>query len=398
MLGQPISMLIPEVVGFRLTGKLPEGATATDLVLTVTQMLRQEGRGRQVCRILRPRPRPNWRSPTARRSATWRRNTARPAASSRSTPRRSAICASPAATRRASRWSRPMPRRRACGATPTRPTRCSPTCWSWTSARSSRRWPGRKRPQDRVSLSRCRGGVRQGTAAARRRHRQVAATVPVAGHELRAARRRRRDRRDHQLHQHLEPERDAGAGLRRQEGGRAGPQGQALGEDHRSRRAARWSPTIYAKAGLQTPISTRSASTWSAMAAPPASAIRGRCPTQIAEAIDRGKLAVCGGAVRQPQFRGPHPRRRCGPTIWPRRRWSSPTRWPARCRHDLTTEPLGEDNDGKPVYLRDIWPTNQEVDDDGRAAGHARDLPATLRQRVRRRRPNGSRSAAARPA
>jgi len=40
MLGQPIAMLIPDVVGFRLTGKLPEGATATDLVLTVTQMLR----------------------------------------------------------------------------------------------------------------------------------------------------------------------------------------------------------------------------------------------------------------------------------------------------------------------------------------------------------------------
>ena len=43
MLGQPISMLIPEVVGFRLTGKLKEGATATDLVLTVTQMLRKKG-------------------------------------------------------------------------------------------------------------------------------------------------------------------------------------------------------------------------------------------------------------------------------------------------------------------------------------------------------------------
>ncbi len=43
MLGQPISMLIPEVIGFRLTGALKEGATATDLVLTVTQMLRAEG-------------------------------------------------------------------------------------------------------------------------------------------------------------------------------------------------------------------------------------------------------------------------------------------------------------------------------------------------------------------
>ena len=43
MLGQPISMLIPEVVGFKLTGKLREGVTATDLVLTVTQMLRKKG-------------------------------------------------------------------------------------------------------------------------------------------------------------------------------------------------------------------------------------------------------------------------------------------------------------------------------------------------------------------
>ncbi|HET7789791.1 MAG TPA: aconitate hydratase AcnA [Gemmatimonadales bacterium] len=43
LLGQPISMLIPQVVGFRLTGKLAEGATATDLVLTVTEMLRKKG-------------------------------------------------------------------------------------------------------------------------------------------------------------------------------------------------------------------------------------------------------------------------------------------------------------------------------------------------------------------
>src|SRR5271154_2332151 len=43
MLGQPLSMLIPAVVGFRLHGRLPEGTTATDLVLTVTQMLRKKG-------------------------------------------------------------------------------------------------------------------------------------------------------------------------------------------------------------------------------------------------------------------------------------------------------------------------------------------------------------------
>ncbi|WP_245177454.1 aconitate hydratase [Geodermatophilus sp. DF01-2] len=43
MLGQPVSMLIPRVVGFKLTGELPDGATATDLVLTITEMLRQHG-------------------------------------------------------------------------------------------------------------------------------------------------------------------------------------------------------------------------------------------------------------------------------------------------------------------------------------------------------------------
>src|SRR5699024_1459885 len=43
MLGQPVSMLVPRVVGFKLTGKLPEGVTATDLVLTITEKMRKHG-------------------------------------------------------------------------------------------------------------------------------------------------------------------------------------------------------------------------------------------------------------------------------------------------------------------------------------------------------------------
>src|SRR5699024_4727757 len=43
MLGQPVSMLIPRVVGFKLSGEMPEGATATDLVLTITEKLREHG-------------------------------------------------------------------------------------------------------------------------------------------------------------------------------------------------------------------------------------------------------------------------------------------------------------------------------------------------------------------
>ena len=52
MLGQPVSMLIPDVVGFKLTGKLREGITATDLVLTVTQNVAQTWRGGEIRRIL----------------------------------------------------------------------------------------------------------------------------------------------------------------------------------------------------------------------------------------------------------------------------------------------------------------------------------------------------------
>ena len=70
MLGEPLSMLVPQVVGFKLAGELPEGATATDLVLTVTEILRQVGVVGQVRRVLRPRPRVARRSPTARRSGT----------------------------------------------------------------------------------------------------------------------------------------------------------------------------------------------------------------------------------------------------------------------------------------------------------------------------------------
>lgn len=56
MLGQPLYFVTPEVIGFKLTGSLAEGATATDLALTVTQILRKKRRGRQVRGILRTRP------------------------------------------------------------------------------------------------------------------------------------------------------------------------------------------------------------------------------------------------------------------------------------------------------------------------------------------------------
>jgi aconitate hydratase len=83
MLGQPIPMLIPEVIGFHLDGALPEGATATDLVLTVTQMLRKKGVVGKFVEFYGPGLATSpWK--TRRPSPTWPRNTAPPAASSRS--------------------------------------------------------------------------------------------------------------------------------------------------------------------------------------------------------------------------------------------------------------------------------------------------------------------------
>ena len=97
MLGQPISMLLPQVLGFKLDGELPEGATATDLVLTRHRDAARARRRRQVRRVLRPRPAHARASPTGRRSGTCRRSSARPARSSRSTRRRCATSSSRAA-------------------------------------------------------------------------------------------------------------------------------------------------------------------------------------------------------------------------------------------------------------------------------------------------------------
>jgi aconitate hydratase len=115
MLGQPVSMLIPEVVGMRLTGKLNEGVTATDLVLTVTQMLRKHGVVGKFVEFFGPGldnlPLPSM---------------APPAASSRSTRSPSTTCALPGATKAASRWSRLTAKLKACGGTAILRTQYSP--------------------------------------------------------------------------------------------------------------------------------------------------------------------------------------------------------------------------------------------------------------------------------
>ena len=142
MLGEAVSMLVPQVVGFKLMGALPEGATATDLVLTVTQILRGDRRRREVRRVLRPRA----RDPPARRPRDDREHVPGVRRDVRLLPGGRRDDPLPAADRAAGRAHRPgrgvLQGERASGTTRTsrRRTRRSS---SSTSRRSSRRSPGR---------------------------------------------------------------------------------------------------------------------------------------------------------------------------------------------------------------------------------------------------------------
>jgi aconitate hydratase len=117
MLGQPISMLMPEVIGFKLTGKMKEGVDRHRPRADGRADAAPEGRGRQVRRILRRRP----RSPDARRPRHHRQHGAGIRRDLRLLPdrRETLNYLHHDRPRRptASRWSRPMPRPRACGAT-----------------------------------------------------------------------------------------------------------------------------------------------------------------------------------------------------------------------------------------------------------------------------------------
>ena len=182
MLGQPIPMLIPEVIGFRLTGALPEGATATDLVLTVTQMLRKKGVVGKFVEYFG--------------EASHNLTIEDQATIANMAPEYGATCgffpvtqatidylAAHRPRRTAWRWSRPTPRRRACGASPAIRSRCSPTCSSSTWPPSRPSLAGPKRPQDRVPLSDAAGGLqgRAAPASSARTTTTAGQRVPVRG-------------------------------------------------------------------------------------------------------------------------------------------------------------------------------------------------------------------------
>ena len=274
MLGQPVAMVIPEVIGFGFKGKLREGVTATDLVLTCTQMLRKRGVVEKFVEYYGD----GLDSLSVEDRATIANMAPEYGATCGFFPVDGETLKYLKATGRdpsASPWPRPIARRRACGASPAQPVFTDALELDLATVEPSMAGP--KRPQDRVALTVVEARVRQGAARHRQGRRSRRQPREGGRHRLRHRPRRRGDRRHHLVHQYLQP---VGAGG----GGPGGPQRPWQGLKTKPWVKTSLAPgsqvvTDYlAKAGLRRSW-TRSASIWSATAAPPASAIRVRCPT-----------------------------------------------------------------------------------------------------------------------
>ena len=230
MLGQPYSMLLPEVIGVRFNGKLKEGVTATDLVLTVTQMLRKRGVVGKFVEYFGPglgsltladratlgNMSPEYGAtcgffPVDDDTVNYLRDTGRPA----------------------DRVALVIAYAKAQGMYRTKNT-AEPFFTEVLKLELGSIEPslaGPKRPQDRVALKDVKNGFAQSMDKEFNKSAEMDKRVPVEGRALHAGPWRRGDRCDHVLHQHLESERDDGGGPARQEGGGEGPHGEAVGQD-----------------------------------------------------------------------------------------------------------------------------------------------------------------------
>jgi aconitate hydratase len=255
MLGQPMAMLIPEVVGFELKGKLPVGATATDLVLTVTQLLRKKGvvdkfvefYGDGIAALSLPdratiaNMAPEYGAtmgffPIDQVTIDYLRFTGRAeqqVRAGRALRQGEPPVARPVGEAALLRHARPRPVDG--GAVDRRPGAAAGSRAAVDLAR--------RVAQDRRRAARRQGrrGRRLPGVGRRRRGpggRGQAGRCHHRPRRVRAGPRRRRDRRDHQLHQHLEPGGHAGRRPGRAEGPGPRPHHQAVGQDQPGARLA----------------------------------------------------------------------------------------------------------------------------------------------------------------
>ena len=240
MLGQPISMLIPEVIGFKLDGALPEGTTATDLVLTVTQMLRKKGVVGKFVEFYGP----GLAHLSLEDMATIANMAPEYGATCGFFPINAETIAYLKGTARACRsrwrWSRNMPRRRTCSGRPRREDPVFTDTLALDLGTVVPSMAGPKRPQDRVELADAAAGFAKVMADEFKKAEELG--QPLQGRECQFRPRpwRRGDRRHHLLHQHLQSQRDD---RRRPPGaqcGEDGPHRRSPGSRPRWRPARRW--------------------------------------------------------------------------------------------------------------------------------------------------------------
>ena len=325
MLGQPLSMLIPQVVGFKLTGKLREGATATDLVLTVTQMLRKKGVVGKFVEFYGPgiaalsladratiaNMAPEYGAtigffPVDAETLAYLRFTGRARGPDR-------------AGRGVLQGAGPLPHRR----TPRSPSSRDTLELDLGDRRAQPRrpqapaGPGAAQDVEARSESSARDG-RHGSPGRRRgaagkaaaappgpaEHVAAAATVTQGRSATGSATARWSSPPSPPAPTPPTPRCCWRAGLLAKKAVERGLGTQALGEDL-ARPRLQGRDRVPARRRACSRTWRRWASTWSATAAPPASATRGRCPSRRR----RGQREGPGrrrGALRQPQLRGPH--------------------------------------------------------------------------------------------
>ena len=358
MLGQPISMLLPEVVGFRLVGKLREGATATDLVLTVTQMLRRRG---VVGRFV------EYCGPGIAELALADRATIGNMA-----PEYGATCGffpidaetiryltitarDPARVKLVEAYAKAQGLWRDANT----PDPAFTDMLELDLGTVEPSLAGPRRPQDRVSLS--------GVAAA------FDSELPRLAGGVEKPRAVRVEGTNYELHDGdvviaaitsctntSNPSVMLAAGLLAKKAVEKGlkvkpwvktslaPGSQVVSD-------------YYEAAGLQAYLD-QVGFNLVGYGCTTCIGNSGPLPEPVSEAIDEGDLAVCAVLSGNRNFEG-----RIHAQVRANYLASPPLvvayALAGSIRHDLATEPLGEGGDGKPVYLRDIWPTNQEVDD-----------------------------------
>ncbi len=380
MLGQPISMLIPKVVGFRLSGEMPPGTTATDLVLTITELLRKHGvvgkfvefHGDGVAAV-----------PVANRATIGNMS-----------PEFGSTCAifpiddeTLAYLRLTGRAEEHVAlveayaKEQGLWHDPARDIVFSEEL-DLDLSTIVPSIAGPKRPQDRVALSDAKNAFREAVTAYVPGSEQddgVADTFPasdpiaaeparqaVQGDAGQAGRRHHghhrprvgRDRGHHLVHQHLQPVGHGRRGAAGQEGRRRRAEPEALGQDHAGARLQGGHGLL--RAGLLPPYLDKLGFNLVGFGCTTCIGNSGPLPGEISAAVNESDLAVVAVLSGNRNFEG-----RINPDVKMNYLASPPLvvayALTGSMDVDMVNDPIGTGTDGQPVYLRDIWPSPTEI-------------------------------------